>query len=186
MPFRSEIPPVQGSPQVQAWHRSVTCVIKLHKRQPRAGGVPRWDRARLHGALCRRSEYIAAYKTVLSREAALLEASRLGAAELASDAVKMSAGVDADAAAKIAAATVRRLESELLYEQIVDYRIEARVAVEESRAALAAAKVPSTPGGLWSSWFGSAPTAPLAGAGGAAVSAFDAAARKAQLQVRSR
>lgn len=177
--LRSEIPPVLGSPQLQAWHRAVTCVVKLHRRQPRAGGVPRWDRTRLLGSLRRRSEYIAAFGAVLAREAALLEAARRGAAELASDAAKLAAGVDSDATAKAAAATVRMLEAELLYEQVVDFRIEARVAFEEARAARAAAKASSP--SSWGSWFGAAPALPPATA---AAASFDAAARKAQLQVR--
>lgn len=179
----SEIKPIIGSKHRVAWHRAISCVIKLHRRQPRAGGAPRWDRSRIVGSVRARAEYIEAYGTLLAKEAALLEAAKSGALELAGDVAKLTAGIDADSRSKVAALTVRALEARLLYEQLVDYRIEARLLFEANQAAKAAqAAAAAASSSSWSSWFTSPAPAPVAAS---AIAKFDAAARKAEMQVGS-
>jgi hypothetical protein len=209
--------PAKGAPRAEwraMWRYAYGFVIALYKRQPSAGGLKRWDRSRCHGSVAARNAYISAYARLLGKEADLLAAALQQ---------QIRGGSGGDAAALDTASALRKdrsaladidavaaLEERLFYEQLVDYRLEARLKAEEGRAQKSskgvntvASSSSSGKSGSWVGWLygggssGSTAAAPAAATPGSSTpvqkgvlspascpsagSGFDEAKRRAEL-----
>lgn len=195
-------PPADSSCAPVAWFRyAVRFVIALRRRGPQQGGegggsgLRRWDPRRARVALRARQPYIAAYRTLLEREAGAL--TKAGAAGLQPAALREAMRRDGGAA--VALQTVAEFEAhrDLPLETLLDMRLEARLEVEAARAVAAAAGGSAgrggssewgSSGGGWLGWLMSgatpvpAPPHSPTGDTPAPTRIFDVKARRAELE----
>ena len=167
----------------------------------------RWDPRRARVALRARLPYIAAYRTLLEREAAAL--TKAGAAGLLPAALREAMRRDGAAAAALRAAAEFEAHRDLPLETLLDMRLEARLQVEAARAEAAAATAAAAETGGYagrgggtseresrsSGWLGwlmsgatpvpTPPHAPPVDAAAASTRVFDARARRAELEQAS-
>ncbi|RYE83719.1 MAG: hypothetical protein EOO65_03490, partial [Methanosarcinales archaeon] len=115
----------RGIALVRRFQAAAQCVMEMRSRQKEAILVPRWDFSRTHGWAARRQAYITAYTRLLVSEYNLMEKSVRKGSTLAEDDLRAAGG-------SALHVELGRLEDVLLYEQVLDFRAEARVAFERS------------------------------------------------------
>ena len=148
-------PTVPPHADPRAWFRFAVSMYTGLVRAKRDPGVPRFLKSRIVGSMRRRRAYIEAYGRQLAAEDAAMRkaAGKAGSGADAGSVVDFDKALDAPTAKVIA-----QLERELLYEQVLEYRSEARLDYEagrgEGRAAAAAAAASGGAGSSSSSWWG--------------------------------